>query len=196
MTSRRRLDAYYTPDALAASIVSAVHAVEPIDGLVMEPHAGGGAFVRAILGQCPQASLYANDINPAAPGLHAAGWGDTGRTPYTTSMSSYIDRERLPLCQWVICNPPYSDAEAHTRCSLGHSRHVVSLLRLAFTESQKRTTFWAEHPARHVWVLAKRPSFTGGKTDSSAYGVFWWDREHQGPTTITPGWQWPKESRA
>ena len=37
---------------------------------------------------------------------------------------------------------------------------------------------------RKVWVLAERPSFTGGSTDSAAYGWFWWDLEHQGPTEL------------
>ncbi|MEL6348943.1 MAG: hypothetical protein AAFV53_37915, partial [Myxococcota bacterium] len=63
-----------------------------------------------------------------------------------------------------------------------------------FVESKRRIPFWAEHPARHIWMLAERPSFTGGGTDSAAYAAIWWDREHDGPTTCQPGWSWRTSS--
>ena len=39
---------------------------------------------------------------------------------------------------------------------------------------RKRAPFWREHPAAEVRVFSERPSFTGGKTDSCAYGLFVW----------------------
>jgi hypothetical protein len=39
-------------------------------------------------------------------------------------------------------------------------------------------------------ALAERPSFTGGGTDSAAYGWFWFDREWKQPAEVIPGWSW------
>ena len=48
------------------------------------------------------------------------------------------------------------------------------LLRLSFLESKGRVKFHQDFPA-DVYVLAKRPSFTGdGKADSCAYAWFVW----------------------
>jgi hypothetical protein len=58
------------------------------------------------------------------------------------------------------------------------------LLRLAFVESARRFVWWERHGARlaHVYALAERPSFTGGGTDSAAYGWFVW-----GPSPVVGG---------
>jgi hypothetical protein len=85
---------------------------------------------------------------------------------------------------WIVGNPPYNQAEAHIRRALGLSGQVAFLLRLAMLESRARVDLWRKHPARKVWVLAERPSFTNGKTDSAAYGWFWWDQTWEGPTEL------------
>ena len=64
--------------------------------------------------------------------------------------------------------------------------HVVLLLRLAMLAGQDRIAFWKEHPARHIWVIADRPDFTGEGGDSAEYALFWWDLGYTGPTTIEP----------
>jgi hypothetical protein len=63
------------------------------------------------------------------------------------------------------------------------------LLRLAFLEGQKRAPFWKAQPPYSVSVLAKRPSFTGGGTDSAAYAFFEWRRGFVGETLLR--WVWP-----
>jgi hypothetical protein len=63
-------------------------------------------------------------------------------------------------------------------------QHVAFLLRLGFLESSKRLEFWRRWPCRKVFVLAERPSFTGGGTDSAAYALFWWDKVHQRATEL------------
>lgn len=186
-------DAYYTPDRLARAIVSELREHIYITGTVWEPHVGGGAFARAILDgthqQIPNALpvLLVSDIDPDAVGLY-------GYENFPHAVRSHPGMDFLASrgyrAEWIIGNPPYDRAEAHTRHALRFSRHVVFLLRLAFVESLGRRNFWRDHPARHIWALSRRPSFTGGRTDSAAYGVFWWDRCHQGDTTFTPCWDW------
>ncbi len=86
-----------------------------------------------------------------------------------------------PWPDWIVGNPPYAVAEEHVRKAIGVAPRVAFLLRLAFLESLERIPFWKEHPCRTVWVLSKRPSFTGGgSTDSCPYGFFFWDRSPVG----------------
>jgi len=175
IAERRELDAYYTPDELAAFLVGLLP-IEPTD-TVMEPHAGGGAFVRALLPVCSR--VLACDVNPEAPGLdlaHSAHRGDF----LTCGISG----------RWTVGNPPFRGHEAHIDHALSLSRHVAFLLRLAVMESRGRISMWQRWPLRKVWVLAERPSFTDGGTDSCAYGFFWWDQLWEGPAEIVPCLSW------
>jgi len=179
-------DAYYTPDPLARAIVAALCArcAWPT-GPILEPNVGGGAFARAII-DSPHGTpeLVVLDIDSTAPGLAHP------RALYSEAVDFLSYRPQRPF-NFVIGNPPYAQAQEHVEHALGMSRHVVMLLRSAFGESASRIGFWRQHPARHVWMLAQRPSFTSdGKTDGCAYSVFWWDNHHVGPTTFTPCWDW------
>lgn len=172
---RRPLDAYYTPDALAAKLVGLLP-IESTD-TVIEPHAGGGAFVRALL---PVAGrVLACDINPDAEGLRLAHYAHPD------------DFLSLDITgRWIVGNPPFRGLHLHVEHALGLSRHVAFLLRLSVMEGAGRSVLWKRWPLRKVWVLAERPSFTDGGTDSAAYGWFWFDRCHEGPAEIVPGWSW------
>ncbi len=173
---RDELDRYYTPRALARDLVDLL----PIDSndTVLEPSAGGGAFVVAAGRIVDPQLVSAIDIDPGAPGLDLAGTGEFG---------DFLAGPAGDPCtpDWIIGNPPYGDAEAHVRRALEVTgRHVAFLLRLAFLESQARAELWRRCPPRKVWVLQRRPSFNGQGTDSCAYGWFWWDLSHDGPTTL------------
>ena len=56
------------------------------------------------------------------------------------------------------------------------------LLRINFLGSQKRYDFWQQFPPDGLYVLSKRPSFTGKGTDSIDYAWFVWSdiKELQG----------------
>lgn len=172
---RRPLDAYYTPDALAESLVGLL----PIDprATVLEPHAGGGAFVRALLPRV--ATVYAADINAEAPGLALC---PSSVGPFVGSAWTGLD--------WIVGNPPFTDFHEHVDHALKLASNVVFLLRLAVMESERRAEMWRRWPLRRVWVLASRPSFTGTGTDSAAYGWFWFQRGYGGTAEVVPGWAW------
>lgn len=170
---QRPLGAYYTPDGVA---VSCIDTLGDLRGLMAwEPHAGGGAFVRA-LRKAGCSEVMASDVDPAC------GWliGDFLSFP-------------APLgdTDWIVGNPPYSEAEAHVRRALDLQprRGAAFLLRLAFLESEKRAAFWREHRPSAVYVLTRRPSFTGGGTDSAAYGWFIWRNQvRKSDSETTLGW--------
>lgn len=77
-----------------------------------------------------------------------------------------------------ITNPPFSMALDFLEKSLSEADTVVYLLRLNFLGSQKRKPFWQKNPPSHVFVLSKRPSFTGKGTDATEYAWFVWDRKN------------------
>lgn len=171
-------DRYYTPDRLAEAIVERVGVAR--DTIALEPSVGGGAFVSALARR--GAIVEAIDLDPAAPGLQPGSDTKLG-APFrrTQSFEKPLPFEGVdpswPRPEIVIGNPPFSCAEAHVRRAIevvAPGGRVVFLLRLAFLESQERRNLWAEHPPKEVIVLTERPSFTGGGTDSPAYGVFVW----------------------
>lgn len=168
-------DAYFTPDALATRLVSLL----PAHGAVCwEPHAGGGAFVRALTAAGAEA-VIATDL---------VGWG--APRDFLTESAPPVTR-----LDWIVGNPPFRNFEAHVSHALTLAPNVAFLLRLAVMESASRAPLWQAWPLRRVYVLAERPSFTGGGTDSAAYGWFLFRRGYTGPAEIVPGWRW-KDSDA
>mgnify|MGYP001564614195 CR=1 FL=1 len=185
-TVRTPSDAYYTP----ATIANALVALLPITqgSLVLEPSAGGGAFVDAAMAR--GARVWAIDIRPEAPALHRPGLVRAEARDFLMPTESDLRPD------WVIGNPPFTEFDRHLDRALSLAPNVGFLLRLAVMESAARVEAWATRwPLRHVWVLAERPSFTGGATDSTAYGFFWFQREWAPPATVTPGWSWKRAGR-
>lgn len=171
---RDHLDRYYTPDGVARACVATVpdlgarvHRLE-----ILEPSCGGGAFLRAIRQRWPDSLVVGLDVDPEAPGfVEVAECGQPQHCDFLDFPHS-VDL--------VLGNPPFKHAEQHVRHALKLARVGVGfLLRLAFLESEARIPFWREFPASKVAILSRRPSFTGGGTDSAAYAFFWWDRRQR-----------------
>lgn len=170
-------DRYFTPDPLALTLVRALaqdFQFQP--ATILEPSAGGGAFVRAVRRQWPGSFIRANDIQPS----HIA-------ESDVNVCGDFVGLDG-PGQDLIIGNPPFSHAEAHARHALSLRKRggvVAFLLRLAFAESKGRVPFWQEHRPARVYVLSERPSFTGGGTDSAAYGFFVWQEGWSGPTEMS-----------
>lgn len=77
----------------------------------------------------------------------------------------------------IVTNPPFSLAFEFCKHAVKKSNRVFLLLRLNFLGSGKRAAWFKEHEPAALFVLSKRPSFTGGRTDSCEYAWFYW-----GPT--------------
>jgi hypothetical protein len=170
---RLKNDAYYTPDDVAARCVATLPQAM---WSVWEPHVGGGAFVRAVRKHDPQATIMGSDIDPGAPGMALVDLQLVGDA-----------MQHAPRVAWIVGNPPYSEAEEHVTHAIETSTvGAAFLLRLAFLESKGRYAFWRRHPPWIVHVLSTRPAFTGGKTDSAAYGWFVWLKGQQTQSRL--GW--------
>jgi hypothetical protein len=178
------LDQYFTPPDVARRCVMALDTVSLFDqpSYVAEPSVGGGAFALAVRELWPSARVLGVDLDPGSRGFDLC---------HEACVSDWLDvpgRASDPF-DAVIGNPPYSHAEPHIRHALSVVREggtVAFLLRLAMLEGQKRAAFWREFPPVAVHVLSRRPSFTGGGTDSAAYGFFQWRRGFRGEPRL--GW--------
>jgi len=173
---RRALDAYYTPDELALKLVERVL----LWGTVLEPHVGGGAFARAIRSEGAR-HLIGVDVNPEAPGLAMVDQPIVG---------DFLDLPIVDGVDWIVGNPPYAGFERHLDRALATAPNVAMLLRLSVLESASRVSSWQRWPLQSVTVLAQRPSFTGGGTDSAAYGWFVFRRGWHKLPVIVPAWSW------
>lgn len=176
-------DAYQTDPKLCSFLVQQLLAqgfaeILP-EGLpsvhALEPSAGDGNFVRAMRAGLGSAwCIEAVDIHADADRLSTAGAD-------VVTKADFLDYSKKVRCCYdlVVGNPPYKGAEEHVRAALDVLRPggvLAFLLRLAFVESKQRYPLMRGWPPAKIYALAERPSFTGGKTDSAAYGFFVWRR--------------------
>lgn len=187
MTTRRADDAYFTPVDLAFAICSKLFLWiddEPSGAgpegvqVVMDPHAGGGAFLRVAPEVFPWAEIVGSDINPRSEEIAQADWLDD-YAEVSLAMENYAT-EHPTL---IVGNPPYNEAQKHIEAALdrlrrayGGPHYVAFLLRIGFLGGLSRARgFWQQNPPIWVWSVAPRPSFTeDGKTDGSEYAVIVW----------------------
>jgi len=83
------------------------------------------------------------------------------------------------LYDLILTNPPFSLALEFIKKSLEISDTVILLLRLNFLGAQCRKEFWQNNEPDTLYILSKRPSFTGKGTDSTEYAWFVWDKTNK-----------------
>lgn len=149
---RRERDFYPTPAWCTRAILPKLVGLHGAS--VLEPCKGDGAIMREL-------EKYTDNIDWAEIAL--------GRDFFKWTFDRRYD--------FVVTNPPYSLAMEFISRSLSLSDCVVMLLPLSFLASTKRRNWWMTHGLTALWVLSKRPSFTGdGKTDATDYAWFVWDQ--------------------
>ncbi len=75
---------------------------------------------------------------------------------------------------FIITNPPFSLAFEFAQHAVAHAPEVMLLLRLNFLASMKRRAWFLANEPSALFVLSKRPDFTGGGGDSCDYAWFYW----------------------
>ena len=93
-------------------------------------------------------------------------------------IENFLSFKPIKEYQTIISNPPFSIAQEiieHCFEIANTDTEIIMLLRLAFLETKKRYDFWQKHPMNKLYILSKRPSFTGHGTDATAYAWFVWD---------------------
>lgn len=143
-------------------------------GRWLEPCAGDGAIIRAVN---ERRTLHGWDAVDVGIDGGDAGGARVDNWLCGVDFTAVHPRELGPL-DLVITNPPYSIAADIIRHAFQFAPVVVMLLRLNFLgSSRKRLDLLPSesHGMPDVYVLSKRPSFTGdGRTDASEYAWFVW----------------------
>jgi len=89
--------------------------------------------------------------------------------------TDYLTSEPEEIYDLILTNPPYSLALEFLDKALQDAETVIMLLRINFLGSQKRYEWFKNHEPSSMYVLSKRPSFTGSGTDSTEYAWVVWD---------------------
>lgn len=120
---------------------------------VLEPFAGRGAIVRAVLDHWSVADVHAVELDPARAGILKSTFKTVDVECGDFFATSYDGGFDLG-----ITNPPFEAAIPGVLRMFEGCRETVALLRLNMLGSMDRIEFWRKHPA-DVYVLSKRPSF-------------------------------------
>lgn len=188
MTARDPLDRYYTPDALARACLRAVaELVNNEPARVLEPYAGGGAFMRAARRLWSHVEVAGCDVDPEAPAL-------TAPEGLQVQVCPAAEWEPSPWpVPWVVSNPPYRDvyetvAEARALQARCHGSRLGLLLR-ATVLSRLMTS---DDPPAHVFIARQRPRWGGpggaALKASDSVDAAWcvWEREVVYRTELHP----------
>ena len=90
-------------------------------------------------------------------------------------------------CDWIITNPPFSQAEKFIRRALELGKPCAFLLKSQFWHAQSRLPLFKEHTPTYVLPLTWRPDFLwGAKSGSPTMECIWvvWAGKHTGALYI------------
>jgi len=167
---RRELDFYPTP-SWATKVLLHYH---PLDNdLVLEPCSGSGDITSVLSNYT--ANIVTNDICNSRNADHHLDM---------TVKSSWDQFENG--FDWIITNPPFSEAPKIIPLAFEYGRRMAMLLRLSYLEPCNNRADWLiENPPCHLIVLP-RISFTGdGKTDSVTAAWFVWEYSNKDKQKLT-----------
>lgn len=190
-TKRKKNDAYYTPLPLAKAIVRSVREhLCPVPVEVLEPSAGKGAFVEALMTTFTHSLwISAIDIKPHRALKEAKVMEPHYLHRDETSFEKFYKRDPRFRFHLIIGNPPYKKALPHVQMARQLASHVAFLLRLSFLGSQERASTLFNHPGlRFIQPVAQRPKFLTRKKsgDNSEYAVFMWSAGYSGRAEVLP----------
>lgn len=168
---RRDKDFYETPAWCVRALLASVQLP---GGRWLEPAAGTGAIVRAVLKHRHDVSFGVCDIDETHEDALENAGAALVRIADFIKIESFHKVPATPFYSVAVGNPPYLLAREFVEACLRRAPVVVMLLRLNWLASQKRNQFLRDNPPS-VYVLPRRPCFTGdGKTDATDYAWFIW----------------------
>lgn len=187
-------DAYFTEDDVATDTARAVkYLIGEVDTIV-EPSAGGGAYVVAAMDTWPGAQVYVVEPNPP-PELFDVIDGTGVKSEMLRWEDAYETRRAYAGDARILIlgNPPYNFSEVHIDIALrsfGHakaypvpvSKWIAFLLPINFLGSVNRYRDLLRNGGlRYVINLVDRPKFNGAGTGMSEFGMFVWQAGYSGP---------------
>ncbi|WP_201159425.1 hypothetical protein [Rhodoplanes elegans] len=170
--SERGDDFYATPPVAVEALLQ----VERLPRLIWEPACGDGAIV--------------NVLRAAGYDVAATDLVDRG-CPDSAAGIDFLMEHRAPAgVQCIVTNPPFKLAEEFVVKALDLCPRVIMLLRLAFLESERRSSILDCGRLARVHCFSRRipmmhrGGYEGKKIGNSGMAFAWfvWNRDHRGPT--------------
>ena len=165
----RELNYFPTPPWAARAGGELVRMLDPAARSAWEPACGGGHMALPLEAYFVD-GVWRTDVHAHEGPGGAIRLGDFPRGDF--------DRERNPIVDWVITNPPFAKAEAFVQKGLTVARRGVAMLcRLAFTESVGRHPLMT-HKALTAPFAERVPmqlgSWNPDLSSATAYAWFVW----------------------
>ena len=164
--TRHADDFYATPGWCTRALLRTMDLAPGLS--VLEPAAGEGAIVQELVSSGVSLKIQAVEV-------------DESRCRKVSKLcktdnSNFLEWKSPGKFDLIITNPPFALAMDFATASLrilAANGTCAMLLRLNWLASMKRAAFLKTH-CPDVYVLPRRPSFTGGGTDATDYGWFLW----------------------
>ena len=172
-SKRVESDFYATPLESVYALLDNYDGIKSSD-FILEPSAGNGNIIKAlrdrgITGRVIEAIELREEEREKLVELADV-----------VTMGDFLEVKPTYTCyDLIIGNPPYSLAQEFIDKSLellAPGGKLIFLLRTNFLESKKRFAWWQDKRPSGLYVLSKRPSFTGKGTDATSYSWFIWDK--------------------
>ncbi len=180
-TIRNEADFYATPLDTVYAILDSVPYLDKAE-FILEPSAGNGNIIKALR------ERNINGVSIEAMELREEERENLEALADVVTIGDFLkDDTKYLEYDLIIGNPPYSFAQEFIDKSLkllAPGGRLIFLLRTNFLESKKRFTWWQDKIPSGLYVLSKRPSFTGKGTDATSYSWFIWEKREDVKQTL------------
>ena len=173
---RREHDFYSTPEWCTKALFQ--HVDELRTRPVLDPCAGDGAILN--VARAYRLETHGIELRDVPKPIGVQAWSPSCDALELARNLSGVGRSPYRDCN-LVTNPPYSLAQDFIDAWRDKARLSAWLLRLNFLGSQKRAAWLRACPPSRVLILPRRPSFTGGATDSCEYAWMIWDSQDPAP---------------
>ena len=181
-TKRKEADFYATPFDAVYALLDNYNGIRQEDH-ILEPSAGNGNIIKALRERGYRNYITAVELRAEErKNLHESRANQVAIVDFL----QYGECVNMQNYDVIIGNPPYSMAQEFIDKSLSllnPGGRLIFLLRTNFLESKKRFEWWQDRLPTRLYVLSKRPSFTGNGTDATSYAWFIWEKTNKRYTT-------------
>lgn len=165
--ARNELDFYSTPAKATQVILPYIKA----GSRILEPCCGNGSIARVL--DAHGCEVITGDIDPRHKPDYE--WDFTDEALELPADPGLAERAQGSLAfDWVVTNPPYSDATPFVRRALATGARVALLLRITWLDpADERRDIFKKNPPSGVIIL-RRFSFTGSGNDFATVAWVLW----------------------